>query len=128
MLGAVGDTVSSMNKRDSDWYIPPDWLCLLGMSIVPLVIGLLASMLLPLVVRLKTGDLRALYGVGLGAGVISAVMLFVARLPLYKQRQFWTIGPMQLDRKHRRIYWLAYVFVAASLLLLGIVWLRAHES
>jgi hypothetical protein len=34
---------------------------------------------------------------------------------------------MPLDRKHRRIYWLAYAFVVASLLLLGVVWLRAHE-
>jgi hypothetical protein len=33
-----------------------------------------------------------------------------------------------LDRKHRRIYWLAYVLVAAGLLLLGIVWLRLHEN
>jgi hypothetical protein len=69
-----------------------------------------------------------LYGFGLGAGVIGAVLLFVARLPLYKQRRFWTIGPMQLDRKLRRIYWLAYAFVVASLLLLGVVWLRAHEN
>lgn len=117
-----------MNKRDSDWYVPRDWLCLLGMSGVPLVIGLLASILIPLVLRLKAGDLRALCGVGLGVGVISIVMLFVARLPLYKQRRFWSIGPTHLDRTHRRIYWLAYVFVVASLVLLGVVWLRAHEN
>ena len=69
-----------------------------------------------------------LYGFGLGAGAIGAVLLFVARLPLYKQRRFWTIGPMPLDRKHRRIYWLTYVFVVTGLLLLGVVWLRTHEN
>jgi hypothetical protein len=110
-----------MNKHDSDWYIPQDWFCILGMSILPVVIAVLASMIL-------TANLCALYGVGLGAGVWGSAMLWVARLPLYKQRRFWTIGPMQLDRKHRRIYWLAYVFVAVSLLLLGIVWLRAHGN
>jgi len=61
----------------------------------------LSSILLPVVAQLKTADIRVLYGLGLGAGVISAVLLFVARLPLYEQRRFWTIGPMPLDRKHR---------------------------
>jgi hypothetical protein len=117
-----------MSKRNSDWYIPPDWHWYLGMFIVLPCIAVLASMLLPLVAQLKTADMRALYGFGLGAGVIGAVILFVVRLPLYRQRRFWTIGPMQLDRKYRRIYWLAYVFVAASLLLFGVVWLRVHEN
>ena len=113
-----------MSKRNSDWYIPPDWLWYLGSFIVIPCIAVLAGMLMPIVAKLQTADMRALYGFGLGAGVIGAVLLFVARLPLYKQRRFWTIGPMQLDRKHRRIYWLAYAFVMASLLLLGVVWLR----
>jgi hypothetical protein len=126
ILGAVSDSVPYMTKRDSNWHFPRDWLCLLAMTVVPGVAALFVSILLPLVVRLNTWNLRALYGVGLGVGVISIVMLFVARLPLYKQRRFWSIGPTHLDRKHRRIYWLAYVFVAASLALLGVVWLRAH--
>ncbi|MGA2788957.1 MAG: hypothetical protein ABSF60_15665 [Verrucomicrobiota bacterium] len=135
-----------MSKRNSDWYIPPDWGMFLalrgdrarpghwyippdwGMFLVIPCIVVLSSILLPVLAQLKTGDMRALYGFGLGAGVIGVVLLFVARLPLYKQRRFWIIGPMQLDRKHRHIYWLAYVFVAASLLLLGVVWLRTHEN
>jgi hypothetical protein len=113
----------AMSKRNSDWYIPPDW----GMFIVIPCVAVLSSLLLPVVAQLKTADIRVLYGLGLGAGVIGAVLLFVGRLPLYEQRRFCTIGPMPLDRKHRRIYWLAYAFVVASLLLLGVVWLRAHE-
>jgi hypothetical protein len=111
-----------MSKRNSDRYIPPDRRWILGMQFVVPCIMVLAGLLLPVVARLKAADVRALYGSGLGAGVVGAVLLFVARLPLYKQRRFWTIGPMPLDRKHRRIYWLAYGFVAASLLLLGVVW------
>ena len=114
-----------MSKRNSDWYIPPDWRWILFMQFVFPCIAVLAPLLFPVVARLKTADARALYGFGLGAGVIGAVLLFMARLPLYKRRRFGTIGPTQLDRKHRRIYWLAYVFVAASLLLLAVVWLRA---
>lgn len=115
-----------MSKRNSDWYIPPDLLWSLGPFIVVVCVSILASMLLPILGKLKSGDMRALYGFGLGTGVLGAILLFVARLPLYKQRRFWTFGPMQLDRNHRRLYWLAYVLVAASLLLLGVVWLRGH--
>ena len=116
-----------MSKRNSDWYIPPDWLWLMGPFIMLPCIVVLSSMLLPIVAKLQTADIRALYGLGLRAGVIGAGLLFVDRLPLYKQHRFWTIGPMQLDRKHRRIYWLAYAFVVAGLLLLGVVRLRTHE-
>jgi len=52
-------------------------------------------------------------------------MLFVARLPLLQTASVLDYGPMQLDRKHRRIYWLAYVFVAASLLF---AWRRLAED
>ena len=117
----------TMSKRNSDWYISPDWLWGLGSLIALACISMLASMTLPILAQLQTADIRTIYGFGLGAGVLGAVLLFVARLPLYKQRRFWTFGPMQLDRKHHRIYWLACVLVAASLLLLGVVWLRAQE-
>lgn len=100
----------------------------MGPFIVLPCIVVLAGMLLPIVAKLHTADIRMLYGLGLGAGVMGAVLLFVVRLPLYKQRRFWTIGPMELDRKHRRIYWLAYALVVASLLVLGVVWLRTHGN
>ena len=61
---------------------------------------------------------------GLGLGVLGALLLLFARLPLYRERRFWTVGPRQLDQKHRRFYWLAYAFVTASLLLMLVVWLR----
>jgi dipeptide/tripeptide permease len=114
-----------MSKRNSDWYVPPDWLAIFGLMFLPGCIVILEGMLLPLMARLQTSNLRALYGFGLGAGVIGATLLLVARLPLYRQGLFGTVGPKQLDRAHRRVYWLAYLFVAASLLLLSVVWLRA---
>jgi hypothetical protein len=109
-----------MSKRNSDWCIPPEWIWALMFP----CIALMASVFIPLLAVLKTGDMRALYRFGLGAGLLGILLLFAARLPLYQERRFWTLGPKLLDRKHRRIYWLAYIFVAASLLLLGIVWLR----
>jgi hypothetical protein len=115
-----------MKKRDSDWYIPPEALGLLSTLLLVPGIGLLAGILLPIVARLKTADLVALYTFGVGAGIVGASLLFVAGLPLYRHGRFWTFGPRHLDRKHRRLYWLAYGFVTAGLLLLWVVWLRTR--
>ena len=89
-------------------------------------IPVLARMLLPIAARLMATDVGTLYGVGVGAGVVEILLLFIARHPLYRQRRFWTVGPRQLDRRHRRFYWLAYASVTASLLLLLVLWLRTR--
>ena len=115
-----------MSKRDSNWYIPADWLFHLGNLVIIPCIVILASVLLPAVARLKTTDVATLYGLGVGVGLVGILLLFIARLPLYRQRRFWTVGPRELDRKHRRFYWLAYAAVLLSLFLLWIVWLRTR--
>ena len=115
-----------MSKRKSSWYVPQDWLWHLGMLVNLVCIPVLAGMLLPVVARLKTTDIGTLYGVGVGAGVVGIFLLFIARLPLYRERRFWTVGPRQLDGKHRRVYWLAYACVTVGLLLLLVVWLRTR--
>jgi|ERR1017187_3037283 hypothetical protein len=115
-----------MSKRNSNWYVPKDWLWHLGMLVNLVCIPVLACMLLPIVARLRATDVGTLYGVGVGAGVVGILLLFIARLPLYRQRRFWTVGPRQLDRKRRRFYRLAYGSVTASLLLLLVVWLRTR--
>lgn len=88
----------------------------------------LSSMLLPVVARLKTADVTTFYGVAVAVGVLGIVLLFVARLLLYRQHKFWTVGPRQLDHKHRWFYWSAYAAAGLSLVLLWIVWLRTHEG
>ena len=113
-----------MNKRNSNWYVPADWLWHLGMLVIIPCVALLASFLLPVAARLKTADVTTLYASGVAAGVLGVLLLFIARLPLYRAHRFRTLGPRQLDRKHRRYYWLAYVAVIVSLLLLWILWLR----
>ena len=112
-----------MSKRDTDWcYIPPAAVPFL---IIP-CITVLAGMLLPVVARLRSAEVGSLYWVGVGAGAVGALLLLLARLPLYREHRFWTAGPRQLDQKHRRFYWLAYGFITASLLLLLVVWLRTR--
>src|SRR5205823_11855212 len=124
--GTFGERGHAMSKRNSDCYIPSEALGLLSTLLLVPSIGVLAGLLLPIVARLKTADVVALYGIGVGVGVVGAVLLFIARVHLYRQRRFWTFGPRCLDRKHRRIYWLAYAFVSAGMLLPWVVWLRTR--
>jgi hypothetical protein len=92
----------------------------------PLVIGILAAVLLPTLNRLRHMDAWTVFGIAVAVGGLGVILLFVARLPLYRDRQFLAFGPRLLDVPHRKLYWLSYCFVGVSvLLLLGLVaWLR----
>ena len=113
-----------MNGKKSDWYVPPDWACLFGLWFVLPAEVILASCLLPALAQLKEANAVDLFYSGLALGCFGIVLLFLARLPLYRQRRFWTFGPSALPNFHRKLYWLAYLFVVASVLLLGVVWLK----
>lgn len=115
-----------MSERDSNWYVPADWLWNCGILVTVGCSTLLASLLLPVVARLKTAEITSLYGAASGVGFVGIVILFLARLPLYRQHRFWSFGPRHLDRKHRRFCWLAYAAILVSLFLFGIVWLRTR--
>jgi hypothetical protein len=113
-----------MNKKQ---HLPEEVLGLLSsIFFLPLVatIAILTSTLLPSITTLQRVDITRLFAIGLAAGVVGIIVLFFARLPLYRQRRFLTFGPRELDRFHRRLYWLAYLFVLASIGLLVIVWFR----
>ncbi len=113
-----------MGKKSSDWHVPPDWALQFSLLFVIPVIAILAGILLPVLSFLKTTDAVILFYAALGAGVTGSILLFFARLPLYRQRRFGTFGPRELPNFHRKLYWLAYFFVAAGFLLLAIVWLK----
>jgi len=110
-----------MSRKSSDWYIPPDWVFLFSLQFFIPVIVILAGMLLPVLSFLKTTDAIILFYTGLGTGVMGSLLLFLARLPLYRQHRFWTFGPSALPPFHRKLYWLAYVAIITALLLLGFV-------
>ena len=113
-----------MNKKSSDWYVPPDIAFLFSFYFVLPIVAILSGTLLPLVAHLKSGDVVGIFYSALVLGAVGTVLLFCARLPLYRKRQFLTLGPRQLSGIHRRFYWLAYLFVAVSILLLVLIWLR----
>ena len=115
-----------MNKKRSDWYLPEEVLGLLSTMFLAPAIAILVGVLFPIVMALENGDPFRLFLLGLVLGVIGIGFLFRARWPLYCQHRFWTFGPRELDRKHRRFYWLAHTFIFASVALLVVVWFRVR--
>ena len=66
----------------------------------------------------------AVFWSGFGLGCLGTVILAVARFPLYRERKFFAIGPKQLPPFHRKLYWLAYIVLAAAMIALGSLWWR----
>ena len=119
---AVSSRVSRTFARDdmkadrSEWYVPADWLFHLGcLLMIPL--SLLAGLLVPAISSARRGDLT-LFILSLALSLIGVVLLFLARLPLYRQRRFFTIGSAVLPESHRRIYRVAWRFIASGLFIM----------
>ena len=93
--------------------IGKEWPLLLALALgAPALIGvLLASAAL----NARAGDLT-LFWLALASALIGITLLFIARIPLYRQRRFLVFGPKALPETHRRIYWIAYAFIIVSIL------------
>jgi len=63
------------------------------------------------------GD-TTLFNLAVFLGGIGAVLLLIARIPLYRQHRFFTLGPRSLTGIYRRLYFTAYVFIVPSIVLL----------
>ena len=66
------------------------------------------------------GDKR-LFHLALWLGAVGSVLLFFARLPLYRQGRFFTLGPKSLTGVHRRLYYAAYWLIIPSIALLALL-------
>ena len=110
--------MSERKQKLSDWYIPGDWLLLMGFYFVFLPVALFSGMFLPLLHEARRSGDSTLVILALLLGTIGTVLLFFARLPLYRQRRFLAFGPRELDAKHRALYRRAYGIIGASIVLL----------
>src|SRR5271154_2535029 len=113
-----------MSKKTTNRNFPADLAALFKFDLVLPVIAIGASCLLSLFGFLKTENAIILFYAALGIGVFGILLLFFARLPLYRRHRFWTFGPRELPSLNRKLYWLSYLFVVASILLFLTVWLR----
>lgn len=107
-----------MKKWFKDWTpLPADMI----LQTLPVVVAVLAVMLIPLLQHISRASAWSAFGVALAAAAVGTVLLFIARLPLYRRGQFFTFGLRLLDTPHRRLYRAAYVFIGASAFLLLIL-------
>lgn len=112
-----------MHDKRSGSNFPTDLFMLLFGFWPGVIIAILGGfVVLPIVNNLKRGEITGLFMTALILGATGSYLLFLARLPLYRHRKFWTIGPSQLDSKHRRLYWLAYGLIFPSVCLLLLIY------
>ena len=105
-------------QKLSDWYVPADIAFFFGLYFIVIPVALLSGKLITLLSSARrSGDTTLLYS-ALAFGLVGTVLLFLARLPLYRQRRFFTFGPGALDKSHRKLYRWAYRFLGVSVLLL----------
>jgi hypothetical protein len=97
------------------------WVCVL-----PLVLGLGVSTLLTFFTSLTGAPWIWSYAAALLIGAVSIGLLLYAKLPLYRQRRFFTFGPQALPEQRRPFYRRAYVCAVLSVALLACLLLSRH--
>jgi Na+/melibiose symporter-like transporter len=117
----MADVVKLDQKPESkkrDWTpLSPDILAFLGLPVIA-VIGILFAIILPGLSYLRQQGQVGFFAVALFLGIVGICLLFLARLPLYRRKQFFAFGPGQLDATHRKLYWWAYGFAVVSIFML----------
>ena len=68
----------------------------------------------------------ACYGMAIAIGVAGAGLLFYAKLPLYRERRFLTIGAQALPKERRRFYRWGRRCAVFSMVLLACLLLSRH--
>ena len=85
--------MTTSKDNNDGWRFPPDMAALLGLCFVLLPIAGLGGMIIPGILAAKhKGDLSLLW-IAVSLSSIGVVLLFLARLPLYRQKKFRQIGP-----------------------------------
>ena len=117
----TGETITIGRHRDSHVRFPPDLGC---MIVMPLT-AILAGMIVPLLSAARRGD-KTLFVVSLGVSAVGVILLFRARLPLYREGRFFTIGSAALPEPQKRLYRAAWkvILVGAGMLAILNVMLR----
>src|SRR5204862_3096067 len=96
--------LSNPEHKESGWYFPPDLAALLGLYYVVLPMALIGGWLGTGIYNAKSVGDNSAFWATIALGGIGTVLLFLARLPLYRQRRFLVLGPRDLDERHRRLY------------------------
>jgi hypothetical protein len=96
-------------STESDRQFPADLLVILSLVFGVPLIGVFAGLAL-------VGPIP--FWLSLAGASVGVVLLFLAKLPLYQEKKFFTFGTKSLDAKHRKIYLIAYRFIGISIIAL----------
>jgi hypothetical protein len=110
-----------MNNRGSkDWIWPPadQWITVWG-NFVAAVVGILTSQLLFFFSRLTGTRWIWCYGIGLAVAAVGVSLIFYGKLPVYRQRRFFTFGSRALPESRRPFYRWGYRCVTFAVALLS---------
>ena len=109
-----------MKHRDSkEWIWPPadQWITTWGMLVISIV-GILTSQILLFFSRLTGTRWIWCYVIALAISAFGASLIFYAKLPLYRQRRFFTFGSRALSEQRRPFYRWGYRCIAFAVALL----------
>ena len=108
-----------MKWEKTDWQFPPDLGCLL---VVPLV-ATLAGFIVPLLAIARQEN-TMFFLLAITVSAMGVFLLFLARLPLYREKRFFCLGSSALPESHRKLYRAAWKIILVGLgmlILLNIV-------
>jgi hypothetical protein len=108
------------NRKHNEWIWPPadQWLMVWG-GFVLLLVMVLTSELFRFFSRLTGGPWIWCYFIGLAVATLGVSLLFYAKLPLYRQRRFFTFGNRALPARRRPYYRWGYRCILIGVALLG---------
>jgi hypothetical protein len=100
---------------------PADLSLLLTFLLMPIPAMLLVSALSPLISWFRhptpTAWLWAV-GISLGASLLGAALLFIAKLPAYRVGNFLRIGRRHLPERYQRMYLVSFRIIIPAILML----------
>ena len=105
------------SHKKANWNMAPDLRFLLGWQLFVIPIGIVTTMFILSLNKVSRGDLTLLW-TALGLGLFGLTLLFVARLPLYRKHNYFSIGPAGLPARNRKLYWISYGFIGTCIVLL----------
>jgi len=91
---------------------------LVAILLVLPAVAILSSKTLPLLYATGHGQLIAPFWIALAIAMLGVVLLFWAKLPLYRQRRLFSFGSRSLPAKSIPIYRAAYALLMPSVLFL----------
>jgi hypothetical protein len=111
--------------RQSLWPPADQWIGVWGLLIIA-VVGIVTTCVLDFFMRLTGMPWICCYFIGIGVAAVGVSLIFYAKLPLYRERRFFTFGPGALPEQRRPFYRWGYTCALLGALLLACLLLSRH--